>query len=103
MSRIDDTFARCRAAGRTGLVTYVAAGDPTLARTPGVLRALEAGGADVLELGVPFSDPLADGPVIQRAVERALAGGTTLAGTLEMLAATRASLQAPSANPEVRR
>jgi tryptophan synthase alpha chain len=95
MSRIDDTFARCRAAGRTGLVTYVAAGDPALARTPGVLRALEAGGADIIELGVPFSDPLADGPVIQRAVERALAGGTTLAGTLEMLAAARASLQAP--------
>jgi tryptophan synthase alpha chain len=95
MSRIADTFARCRATGRLGLVAYVTAGDPTLARTPGVLRALEAGGADVIELGVPFSDPLADGPVIQRAVERALAGGATLAGTLDMLAVARASLRAP--------
>jgi tryptophan synthase alpha chain len=95
MSRIDEAFARLRAEDRVGLVAYVTAGDPALARTPGVLRALEAGGADIIELGVPFSDPLADGPVIQRAVERALAAGTTLAATLEMLAGARASLRAP--------
>jgi tryptophan synthase alpha chain len=95
MSRIDDTFARLRARDRVGLVAYVTAGDPALARTPGVLRALEAGGADIIEVGVPFSDPLADGPVIQRAVERALAAGTTLAATLDMLAGARASLRAP--------
>ena len=71
------------------------AGDPTLARTAEVLRALDRGGADVLEVGVPFSDPLADGPVIQRATERALAGGTTLAGVLDLIASIRAELRAP--------
>ena len=70
--RLADTFTRLRAtASGPGLVTYVTAGDPDLARTAGILRALERGGADVLEVGVPFSDPLADGPVIQRATERA--------------------------------
>ena len=81
--------------GRTGLVTYVTAGDPSLARTPGILRALVAAGADVLEVGVPFSDPLADGPVIQRAAQRALAQGTTLQATLEMVKAVRGSIAAP--------
>jgi len=95
MNRLTDTFARLRAGKRAGLVTYVTAGDPTLARTAEVLRALDRGGADVLEVGVPFSDPLADGPVIQRATERALAGGTTLAGVLDLIASIRAELRAP--------
>lgn len=95
MSRLADTFARVRAGGAPGLVTYVTAGDPDLARTPGLLAALDRAGADVLEVGVPFSDPLADGPVIQRATERALAAGTTLAGVLDAVAQARADLRAP--------
>ena len=95
MSKIERTFRRLRDHRQTGLVTYVTAGDPSLARTASVLVALEQAGADVLEVGVPFSDPLADGPVIQRASERALAGGTTLTGTLDMVAGVRAQLAAP--------
>jgi tryptophan synthase alpha chain len=93
--RLADTFSRLKAAGRPGLVTYITAGDPDLARTEGILRALDRGGADVLEVGVPFSDPLADGPVIQRATERALAAGTTLAGVLDLLGRVRGDLRAP--------
>ena len=95
MSRIADTFARLRAARTPGLVTYVTAGDPDLSRTAGILRALERGGADVVEVGVPFSDPLADGPVIQRATERALAGGTTLVKVLDLLEGMRATFRPP--------
>jgi tryptophan synthase alpha chain len=76
-------------------VTYITAGDPDLPRTEGILRALDRGGADVLEVGVPFSDPLADGPVIQRATERALASGTTLTGVLHLLRRLRPELRAP--------
>ena len=89
MSRIDDAFARMRAEKRTGLVTYVTAGDPSLAVTGQILERLDAAGVDVLEVGVPFSDPLADGPVIQRATERALAAGAHLDGVLDMLATVR--------------
>ena len=71
-------FATCATQGRTGLVTYVTAGDPDLERSREILVRLDRAGADVLEVGVPFSDPLADGPVIQRATERAIAAGTTL-------------------------
>ena len=78
MSRIDERFAQLRGAGKTGLVTYVTAGDPDLARSAEIIKRLDRAGADVLEIGVPFSDPLADGPVIQRATERALAAGATL-------------------------
>jgi tryptophan synthase alpha chain len=77
------------------LVTYITAGDPDLPRTEGILRTLDRAGADVLEVGVPFSDPLADGPVIQRATERALASGTTLTDVVEMVGRLRAGLQAP--------
>jgi tryptophan synthase alpha chain len=76
-------------------VTYVTAGDPDLERTAGILSALDRAGADVMEVGVPFSDPLADGPVIQRATERALASGTTLAGVLDLIGRLRATLRAP--------
>jgi len=93
--RIAATFGRLRDAKTPGLVTYITAGDPDLSRTEGILRALDRAGADVLEIGVPFSDPLADGPVIQRATERALAAGTTLAGVLDLLERLRPELQAP--------
>ena len=96
MSRIADAFARIKAAANgPGLIAYVTAGDPDLARTAEILVTLAASGADVLEVGVPFSDPLADGPVIQRASERALASKTTLRGTLKMIEETRSRIAAP--------
>ena len=75
MSRIGAAFDRLRAAGRKGLVAYITAGDPDQARSRDVALGVARGGADVIELGVPFSDPIADGPVIQRASERSLAAG----------------------------
>ncbi len=107
MSRIAETFERLRAEGRPGLVTYTTAGDPDLARSADILRTLARAGADVLEVGVPFSDPLADGPVIQRAVERALAAGGSMRATLDMIASIRADVHTPIvlftyANPIVR-
>ncbi|MGH8712543.1 MAG: tryptophan synthase subunit alpha, partial [Casimicrobiaceae bacterium] len=98
MNRIDTTFARLRATGRTALIPYVTAGDPSPASTVPLLHALVAAGADVLELGVPFSDPMADGPVVQRASERALAQGVGLADVLAMVAAFR---QRDAATPVV--
>ena len=95
MTRIAQTFTRLRDEHKPGLVTYVTAGDPDLDRTAGILRALDRAGADVLEVGVPFSDPLADGPVIQRATERALAAGTTLSGVLDLLHSMRGEIEAP--------
>ncbi len=82
MSRISDTFARLKAEGRTGLVAYVTAGFPSLAETPGLVRAMVEGGADLVELGVPFSDPLADGATVQRANHVALEQGVTLGDVL---------------------
>lgn len=93
--RIAATFARLRLERRCGLVTYVTAGDPDYARSREILLALDRAGADVVELGVPFSEPLADGPVIQRASERALAGGMSLARALELVADVRPALRAP--------
>jgi tryptophan synthase alpha chain len=95
MSRLAEAFARVRTSGKPGLVTYITAGDPTLAKTRGVLAALDRAGADVVEVGIPFSDPLADGPVIQRATERALASGTTLAGVLDLVGEVRGELRPP--------
>jgi tryptophan synthase alpha chain len=95
MSRIADTFARLRREGRPGLVTYTTAGDPDLACSAEILRALDRSGADILEVGVPFSDPLADGPVIQRATERALAAGSTLTTVLALIESIRADIAAP--------
>ena len=89
MNRIDATFARLQAAGRTALIPYVTTGDPSLEGTLDVMRALVMGGADVIELGVPFSDPMADGPVIQRASERALANGVGLKDVLAVVRAFR--------------
>jgi tryptophan synthase alpha chain len=81
--------------GRKGLIAYLTAGDPSPARTPALVEALVRGGADLIELGVPFSDPIADGPVIQRAGERALKAGTTLAGVLDMAAQIRRRSEVP--------
>jgi tryptophan synthase alpha chain len=95
VSRIAETFARLRRDDQPGLVTYTTAGDPDLARSAEVLVALDRAGADVLEVGVPFSDPLADGPVIQRATERALASGGNLRETLRVVSQVRKAVRAP--------
>lgn len=95
MTRLESALAVARGSGARALVTYTTAGDPDLERSAEILRALPGAGADVLEVGVPFSDPLADGPVIQRASERALAGGTNLAAVLTMIERHRASIAAP--------
>jgi tryptophan synthase alpha chain len=87
--RIAAAFATARAAGRAAFIPYLAAGDPDLATTQALVGALVRGGADIVELGVPFSDPIADGPVNQRAAERALRSGTTLSGILDLCAALR--------------
>lgn len=88
-------FRRWREAGRTALIPYVTTGYPTPADTPALLDALASAGADIIELGVPFSEPVADGPTIQRASERALAQGMTLERVLEQLASFRARHQTP--------
>lgn len=89
MNRIDRRFAALASAKRTGLIPYIAAGDPSPTATVALMHALARAGADVIELGVPFSDPSADGPVIQRAAERAIANGVGLARTLELVAEFR--------------
>jgi tryptophan synthase alpha chain len=88
-TRIARRFAALREKGEMGLVAFLTAGDPSLAASESLALALAGAGADVIELGVPFSDPLADGPVIQRSSERALRAGTTLAGVLDLAAALR--------------
>jgi tryptophan synthase alpha chain len=95
MSRIDAAFRDLRAERRTGLVTYVTAGDPDLERSREILLRLDRAGADLLEVGVPFSDPLADGPVIQRATERAIRAGATLDKVLRLVADVRGLISAP--------
>jgi tryptophan synthase alpha chain len=89
MSRIRDRFDALKRAGRKGLIPYIAAGDPAPDMTVPLMHALAAAGADVIELGVPFSDPMADGPVIQRATERAIRNGIGLKQTLAMVAEFR--------------
>ncbi|MBU6260162.1 MAG: tryptophan synthase subunit alpha [Burkholderiales bacterium] len=91
MSRIQATLAALEAQGRKALIPYITAGDPHADGTPDIMRALAAGGADIIELGVPFSDPMADGPVIQKASERALARGIGSAQVLEMVREFRRS------------
>ena len=95
MSGLDDAFAACKAARRAAFIPFLMAGDPSPAATLDLIGALVAGGADVLELGVPFSDPIADGPVNQRAAARALASGTTLAAVLDLVARTRLRHEVP--------
>ncbi|ADJ28844.1 tryptophan synthase subunit alpha [Nitrosococcus watsonii] len=89
MSRITERFALLREQGRKALIPYITAGDPKPQVTVPLMHALVAAGADILELGVPFSDPMADGPVIQKACERALAEGTSLLDVLAMVAEFR--------------
>ncbi len=89
MNRIEQTFSRLKAAQRTALIPYVTAGDPSPQLTVPILHGLVAAGADLLELGMPFSDPMADGPAIQRAAERALAQGMNLRRTLDLVAQFR--------------
>jgi tryptophan synthase alpha chain len=90
-TRVSRRFAALRESGEIGLVAYITAGDPSLSATLQFVRALAEAGADVIELGVPFSDPLADGPTIQRASERALKSGTTLAQVLDLVREIRKS------------
>jgi tryptophan synthase alpha chain len=90
LSRIDAAFARLAAAGRKALIPYVTTGDPSLASTLPIMNAMVDAGADIIELGVPFSDPMADGPVVQRASERALAQGVGLNDVLDVVAQFRA-------------
>jgi tryptophan synthase alpha chain len=85
MTRIDDTFARLAAKGRKAFVAYIMAGDPDVARSFAVMQGLPAAGVDVIELGVPFTDPMADGPTIQAAGQRALDGHMTVDKTLQMV------------------
>jgi len=94
-TRISRRFTELREGGLLGIVAYISAGDPSLDATHRFVLALAEAGADVIELGVPFSDPLADGPTIQRASERALKAGTTLAGVLDLVRRIRQSSQVP--------
>ena len=89
MSRISEVSAVAAQQGRKLLIPYLVAGDPDLPTTLKLLHKLVADGADMIELGVPFSDPSSDGPVIQRGVERAIAGGTNLAKVLDLVAEFR--------------
>jgi tryptophan synthase alpha chain len=95
MTRIGQLFERLRAENRRGMIAYLTAGDPTPDATPGLVAALERGGADLIELGVPFSDPIADGPVIQLAGDRAIRAGTTVARVLAIAAKIRETSQIP--------
>ncbi len=98
MSRISSTLAALKAQGRQALIPYVTAGDPFVDATPEIMQALADGGADIIELGVPFSDPMADGPVIQQASERALARGI---GLTQVLGFVRSFRQGNTSTPVV--
>lgn len=95
MSAIDNVFARCRKERRAAFIPFLTAGDPDLRITGDLMQAMVAGGADIIELGVPFSDPIADGPVIQAATMRALESGTNLSGILRLVAQRRERLGVP--------
>ena len=95
MTRIADTFAALRARGEVGLVPFLTAGDPDLETSEALVREMVRQGADVIELGVPFSDPMADGPTLQRAAERALRAGTSLARVMDLVRSLRHTLDVP--------
>jgi tryptophan synthase alpha chain len=95
VNAIDDAFARCRAERRAAFIPYLTAGDPDLDLTAALLDALVEAGADVVELGVPFSDPIADGPTNQKAATRALTAGTDVSGILALVARRRHALGVP--------
>jgi tryptophan synthase alpha chain len=94
-NRIESKFSQLKARGEKALIAYIMAGDPSLHDTETLVLELERAGADIIELGVPFSDPIADGPVIQKAAERALRSGTSLRRILEMVASLRLRTQIP--------
>src|SRR5271154_1859625 len=94
-TRLQQIFDRRKTEGKAVLVAYLTAGDPTPEATPGLVAALERGGAELIELGVPFSDPIADGPVIQRGSDRALKAGTTVAKVLDIAARIRQHSEIP--------
>src|SRR5947199_1624393 len=95
MTRIGRLFETLKRENRKGMIAYLTAGDPSPDRTPALIEALVRGGADLIELGVPFSDPIADGPVIQQGGERALKAGTTLKRVLEIAAEIRTRSEVP--------
>jgi tryptophan synthase alpha chain len=95
MTRIGRLFLSLKRENRKGLIAFLTAGDPSPLRTPALVAAMVRGGADLIELGVPFSDPVADGPVIQRSGERALKAGTTLATVLDIARRIRANSEVP--------
>jgi tryptophan synthase alpha chain len=95
MTRIGRLFDKLKRDGRKGLIAYLTVGDPSPDETPALVEALVRGGADLIELGVPFSDPIADGPVIQAAGERALKAGTTLRRVLQVAAEIRRTSEVP--------
>jgi tryptophan synthase alpha chain len=95
LSRIDETFAQLKKEGKRGLIPFITAGDPNLDTTRELLLAIGRAGADVIELGVPFSDPIADGPVIQRASQRALRNDTSVRQILALVADVRRELATP--------
>jgi tryptophan synthase alpha chain len=95
VSRIDEKFVQLRAEGRKAFIPYLTVGDPDIETTGEIVLAMEAAGADIIELGVPFSDPIADGPVIQRATDRALKGDVSLARILELVRFIRTRSEIP--------
>lgn len=95
MSRIQQVFKKAREEDRAAFIPYITAGDPSLKRTSEIIDALERAGADIIELGVPFSDPIADGPTNQHAADRALASGTTLKDVLDLVADLRSRSEIP--------
>jgi tryptophan synthase alpha chain len=95
MSRIQATFEKLKRQGKKALIPYIMAGDPDLSTTQSLVLELEKSGADMIELGVPFSDPLADGPVIQRASDRSLRNKTTLRGVMDLVRTLRRRTQIP--------
>ena len=95
MNRIAETFSSLKAAGRKALIPYIMAGDPDLETTVALVRELDRRGADLVELGVPFSDPIADGPTIQRAALRALSRGTSLRDIVDTVASIREQSSIP--------
>lgn len=95
MQRLSETFEKLRARNERAFVPFVTCGDPDLETTKALLRAYIAAGADIVEIGIPFTDPLADGPTIQRASERALSGGVTMDDALKLIGEMRAETQVP--------
>jgi tryptophan synthase alpha chain len=95
MSRIDDRFYRLRATGKKGFIPFVTAGDPDISTSLSIIRKLAEKGADIIELGVPFSDPMADGPVIQRSSQRAICNGTNLSDVLKLASEFRMRSDVP--------